>query len=652
MSTSITTGRKRCIRHAPPAPERGLRWLQFVRQTDILPADTLSRGCRSQGQYAPGAARFLRRRKDTVARDRTVGTTPISRRRFLQQAGLLAAGSAFGSSLIGCNSGFVIPCLGPAPPPSSVPGMTYIRASEIGCALNCDLRYGTNKYTGGAATDDGPRINAAMAGASANNPITLIIDGSALVSGLFLPAGGHWSIAGLGCGTGFFVKAGTNNDCIHNLPPNVPVSFTPGPPAPTRGRNVSLSNFTVNGNQGNGFDGNSTTGTPHGSTEVWYCSINLMNLDNITIENVVIVRSPAYHVRLSNVGHVAISGCVLQSQGINTDGFHFDGPANDITISNCQITSGDDAIALNCPEGYSGNISRVAVSDCTFNSFSLMRLYTTNGGPNKFTIDSVSVSNCSGWLVEAAFLIGMADSLPNSVLSLTVSDCKLGAPTILEIAENFGTILLQNVVFEAIESGVTWAGAPQWNQVCSFLRPSPIYGAVTSVGASLTFENCSISRNRSVWAPASILAYNSRIEYLAFNGFQVQGARNYISFPELLDVAQGSIGELVLNSVSSNNIVAPVSEGGFANVRSVSGTGVLATAWEFPDAVMADGVPYISADTGLPSIKINGVVMPYPQPAAQSRSSGADSGAVSYSESREQHCGVRCEAYSGLPEPG
>jgi len=82
--------------------------------------------------------------------------------------------------------------------------MTYIRASEIGCALDCDLRNGRNKYTGGLATDDGPRINAAMAGATADNPITLIIDGSALISGLFLPAGGYWNIAGLGCGTGFF----------------------------------------------------------------------------------------------------------------------------------------------------------------------------------------------------------------------------------------------------------------------------------------------------------------------------------------------------------------------------------------------------------------------------------------------------------------
>ncbi len=110
----------------------------------------------------------------------------------------------------------------------------------------------------------GRAINAVMAGASADNPITLIIDGSALISGLFLPAGGYWNIAGLGCGTGFFVKTGTNNDGIHNGPLAAQCRTIPGPPAPARGMNVSLRNFTLNGNQGNGFDGNSTSGIAAG----------------------------------------------------------------------------------------------------------------------------------------------------------------------------------------------------------------------------------------------------------------------------------------------------------------------------------------------------------------------------------------------------
>jgi hypothetical protein len=76
--------------------------------------------------------------------------------------------------------------------------------------------------------------------------------------------------------------------------------------------NVSLSNFTLNGNQG----GDSTTGTRRGADgKVWYCGVNLMNLDNILIENVVVVNTPAYHIRLSNVGNVKATGSVMKSDG-------------------------------------------------------------------------------------------------------------------------------------------------------------------------------------------------------------------------------------------------------------------------------------------------------------------------------------------------
>jgi hypothetical protein len=484
--------------------------------------------------------------------------------------------------------------------------MTYIRASEIGCALDCDLKNGRNKHTGGVATDDGPLINAAMAGASADNPITLIIDGSALISGLFLPAGGYWNIAGLGCGTGFFVKTGTNNDGIHNGPAAV-IPANPGPPAPPRGMNVSLKNFTVNGNQGNGFDGNSTSGKRQGGSLAWYFGINLLNLDNIVIEKVVVVNTSAFHIQLSNVGNVAVSGCVMKSEGLSTDGLHFNGPSNDITISNCDFTTGDDSIALNCPEGYQGSISRVSVTNCTFNSLSLMRLYTANGYPRKYTVDTVSVSNCSGVLSESAFLIGVTNgSLPNSIASLAITDCSLTAPTILGLAENFGTISLKNVTFIPSQSKVVWV-APQTDHLSALLRPSPLYGGVTCVGSSLSFENCRIIRVFHSSVASLILDSDSTINTLRFNGFDVQDG----PMPYLLRMEAGTIGQLVIDSLNGSKIVAPVSEGGFSNIGSISGAGVLATGWQFPDSVMENGVPYISASSGLPSIKVAGVVQPY-----------------------------------------
>ena len=325
--------------------------------------------------------------------------------------------------------------------------------------------------------------------------------------------------------------------------------------------NVSLSNFTVNGNQGNGHNGDSTTGIYQGTATTWYFAINLMNLDNINIENVVVVNSPAYHFRFSNVGNVTVSGCVMVSAGGNTDGLHFDGLANDITISNCNITTNDDGIGLDCPEGYSGNISRVAISNCTFNSYSMVRLYTANGG-DRFNIDTVSVSNCTGTLSEGAFITGYrAMSNPNSITGLTISDCNITAPAVLAVGENFGTIAITNVNFTPHQSNVWWA-TPQQNHDSAFVRTSPA-GGLTYVGSSLTLNNCSITVNGNKNVPALIIEDSSVINSLVFNGFAVQNGGSSSKVPALLNLVLGSVGQLVLGSVGSGNIAAPVSTGGF-----------------------------------------------------------------------------------------
>lgn len=534
----------------------------------------------------------------------------IDRRQFLQRTALVAVGSACAASLLSCSEPeLVIPCLGPAAPPDPVPGMTYIRASQLGCALDCNLQNGRNKYTGGAATDDGPLINAAMAAATAENPITLIIDGSALISGLFLPAGGYWAIAGLGCGTGFFVMTGTNNDGIHNGP-DTPIRSDPGPPAPPRGSNVSLSNFTLNGNQGDGHSGDSTTGTRQGTDTAWYFGINLMNLDNITIQNVVVVNTPAYHIRLSNVGNVTISGCVMSSTGINTDGIHFDGPANDISIDRCDITAGDDGIALNCPEGYGGNISRVSVSNCIFNSVTMMRLYTANFGP-KFNIDTVSVSNCTGTLVTTGFILGVdPGSNPRSIDGLSITNCTVTAPMVIAVQENYGSIMLENITFFPVRNNVWTNFEPNHN--CAVVRPSPTWTAYPVTGVSLSVENVTIRRQSNIPVNGVQLEQGQVIDSLTFNELAVVDAGSYSPVPELITVNNSSIGQIVIDSLDTHNIGKLLSAGGFSCVLSVAGTGVLATGWEFPDRVMANDVPYISAATGMPSIRLNGIAVPYP----------------------------------------
>jgi hypothetical protein len=111
---------------------------------------------------------------------------------------------------------------------------------------------------------------------------------------------------------------------------------------------------------------------------------------------------------------------------------------------------------------------------------------------------------------------------------------------------------------------------------------------------------------------AVILENGSNISNVEFNGFELQGSSS--SVPELLNLEGGSVGQLVIDSLLSDHIKAPVEAGGFARVGQVSGAGVLATGWKFPDSVMADGVPYVSAGNDSPSIKVGGIVEPYAKP--------------------------------------
>ena len=535
----------------------------------------------------------------------TSGT--MDRRSFVRSAAMASAGAAMMPLVSGCAEAEKIsdvPCLAKVDAPAPQPGMKYIRASEIGCALDCDLTSGQNIHTGGSATDDGPKINAALAGATAANPITLVIDGGALVSGLFLPAGGHWSIAGLGCGTGFYIKTGTNSDGIRNAGPGS-LPDVAGP-APARGSSVSLSNFTLNGNQGNGHDGNSTSGNPLGGI-VWLFGINLMNLDNITITNVVVVQSPSYHLRLSNVGNVTITGCVLHTRGPHTDGIHFDGPANDLTMDGCDIVCDDDAIALNCPEGYTGDIERVSITNCTFNSFRFLRVYVIGGTGNpSYRIRSVAVNGCSGASVAEAIIMGEGlGTAPQSIDDVTISNCTITAPAAVEVASNFGTVTFNNLKFTpAGNVGVGYA----------MVLSQGASGPLMDVASAFTFNDCSIVRQRDVPVVALLLQSNTTITVAEFNGFSAvdPAGSNFAALPGLVNMDGGFIGQLGLDAVSSLHISGPVCDGDFAGLVSVAGSGVLATGWKMPDALMANGSPYLSANSGQPSVKNNGVVKPYP----------------------------------------
>jgi len=439
-------------------------------------------------------------------------------------------------------------------------------ASQLGCVLDCNLQTGLT-FAGGAATDNTAIINAFLATASASNPIRLIMDGGTLSSGIQIAPGGHTIIEGLGWDTGFYQKSGANADVINNIGAKYAFPFDPGPTAPTiTASNVVLRNFFVNGNRGNGTTGNSTSGNPLGVVGAFFfVGVNLVSISNLRIEDVWLYDVSAYAMRLSNVAEVVVDGCRMESPslGVSTDGVHLSGPASDVRVSNCYITSGDDAIALNCPEGYSGNISRVLVDNCDVaNAGTFIRVYPTYGS-NTNLIDTVLITNCYANTANVGILVGNASGAgaANCIGAVLLSNCKITTPVLANISSSMGLFALNQVEF--IPSGT----------------PNGI--TITGGATVTTFK---------------------------VNGLTVPSG----TVPFLVDAGTGCVlGALLLDSFDSRNFTALVGSSGFTQVVAIGGSAVLTSGFAVPNTAMMNCSDFMSSTSSLPSIKIAGTVKTY-----------------------------------------
>ena len=420
--------------------------------------------------------------------------------------------------------------------PSASTVFASVKASDLGCALDCDLATGLSK-TGGAATDDTALITDYLSAATALNPLQLILDGAALITGLNLPAAGHWSIVGIGLDSGFYMAAGSNTDVIRNGPGGPLVNDPGTSPAPARGTNVHIENLFINGNRGDGHSGNATTGDARGydaAGDQWFFGINLISLDNIVIRNIRCFNVSAYNVRLSNCGHWIVQGSrfenVLPGQPVlpqNADGLHISGPANDGRISNCHFRAGDDAMALNGPEGCNGLIERIAITNCTsYQSQTMLRMYA-DSARGIGNVKDVVVSNYVGSANVVGFLFGIEDAHPRTagttVTNVSFTNCSVEAPIFACGQDNMGDIVFDN---------------------CRSINPTQGYGmfqtSIVGGGAfrtividSLTFTNCMViqangTNGAGVFDAFSGGLFNSSgpvtVNKLKVNGFAYLGA--------------------------------------------------------------------------------------------------------------------------------
>ncbi|MGI4812479.1 MAG: glycosyl hydrolase family 28 protein [Janthinobacterium lividum] len=432
-----------------------------------------------------------------------------------------------------------------------------------------------------------------------------------MITGLFLPAAGYWTVEGIGRGSGFYQATGSNNDSIHNGASGANIPFDPGTSAPAlSAHKIALRNFTINGNRGTGANGNSTSGNPQGNnplTAIW-CGINLLNADQVEVENVNLYDIAGYALRLSNCAEVDIRNVRIEQPigGIvNTDGIHLSGPCTNVRILGGYLTGlGDDSIAINAPEGYGGNINGTLIDGVTFNSVATMfRIYTAGTSATTCMIDRVRIANCQGTAVTFVCQMGLNANggvvgAAHAIGSVEVDDCTFTAPYFWPCSQNIDRLSFRNTTRLAPAQANAWVYTPI--NACAI-------GLVEFVDSRIVRNG-----NGSANAYAVDVENGASVGCIHFDGFSLQDqpGSSYGAVPYLINCGSGTIGRVVIDALDPHGITTLFSGSGIPSGCIISGSGVLATGWTFPDANMANGTPYLSANSGLASVKVNGTVKP------------------------------------------
>jgi hypothetical protein len=420
---------------------------------------------------------------------------------------------------------------------------------------------------------------------------------------------GYTTIEGTGWGSGIYLMDNCNQDAIRigAYTPATEGTFNVAAPAQAA-TNIILRDFVIHGN-GEGVAGSfgvTAVNQPvAGAPAHAVYGITLANCTNVHVDNVSFHDCAWFALLLSNVSFATVSNCQFISTGTTHDGVHMNGLCSDISIANSYFATGDDAIALNAPEGYGGDISRVTVTNCTFNgSLTVMRAYTSldpaaMATNNTHKIRNVVVSNCTGNTRDECFNIGITNGGLSATFDadqlqdFSVSNCTLSSP--------LGLALLLTPIGSITFKGVKFIPA----------SASPLVCVWYPVG-ELTLDDVTVLRNPDGnSAPAGLVANSgiSNIETLSLLNCRVvdEVGSAYTALPYALDIA-GTVACLRVEGLDLSHITALASAAGWAGVTKLLGGGVMGTGAQVPDSVMGDNALYLSSDSsGAPSIKVGGV---------------------------------------------
>lgn len=490
--------------------------------------------------------------------------------------------------------------VGPMGSPGSF-GPNVKFASQLGCLTD--------------GSDCAPILNSFLASASVSSPKFLILDGIYSISGLTLSPNGHTTIGGLSkFDTGFHLLPNSYRDGIKNGaysladPTNQGV---PGSSASTANcTSIVLQNFIID-----------CTANPvltpanqpiSGAPAHAIFAVNLQSAQDCLIENVVFTHPPAYCIMLSNCSRIKVRGCSFASDGYTQDGVHMNGPASYIEIDNCDFATGDDAVALNAPEGMGGIIDTVRVTNCRFqNSYAAARIYTSNSPNAAYKVRQVLFANLIGVVQTVPFNIGLEPYLGSQdltpleqvedvriancdVFPVMASDQSTKKATLANIMTNVGSLIVSGYTQRASGSGGGFNLDPP------FLIRAGAQIADLAIRDFVLYQDA-----HGNGTPSCVVNNLGTIGKLTIDGVRVVSGDGAAYTPlNCLIGNAGPIGTLMLNSVDSTNIGLTISNGDFSQVSAVGGAALAALPNEVPDAVMLPGWLYRSSNTHTLSMKV------------------------------------------------
>ncbi len=466
-------------------------------------------------------------------------------------------------------------------------------ASALGCRLDVDFATGRTP-TGAPATDNTGPLNAFLATASAKHPVKLVLDGPALVRGLVIAADGHTTIEGLGWGTGLYIADAANADAIRIG------TYTGGqtegqgvrPIPPRVAASIVLRDFAVFGNGQRCATGSRAGTTPpdqpvRGAPQHAVFGVALTGCQNVLLDHLRFVNAACYAVVIANANDIIVRACSFESSGLYQDGVHIDGPAERVVISSCSFATGDDAIALNAPEGFGGDIEDVHISDCiSKGSYTMMRVYTSvQRLGTVYRVRRVLVSGCTGSTFNGSFNLGIegnkADPAPDQIEDIQISGCSFSAPGFANLLTPMGLLTVRDCVCR------------------SPIRPTPEI-IVQAPARQVVLDGFTILRTPQGNANASFLeiAPPGSVGRLVLRGLRVVDEDGpYPPLPYVLSVSS-RVEEVQVDSAEMPSITSLITPASWAGIGRIGGAGLLGTGCFVPEDKVAENTLFLSSPNG------------------------------------------------------